>query len=459
MVASYWIQKRVYKLYIALSLFVPYFTGLGLLVYFLPAPSIKNIPKTNQDAARFIATAILLGISLNHLLMLLIHDMKMSLFIGAILSVTGFCYAIYILRNSFTGYFKLGPVIGAIVLVTVLVFSFFILITPIEWDAQYIWFFHGKMIFYSNGLNQATGLSNPAYQFSHVDYPKLIAILSAQFASLIGYWNDTLPRLSLLVLLVPTILGVTSFYKKLNISFLYLYLMVFFSLNTYTVNGYMDAYLAIYACISLLFFWQGITRDNTDDIVTGCAFISIIPLFKNEGMLFLISIILGVILIVVVYKSTRHLSKEIIRNRLFWAISALLVVNIAVWSWLKYRWGLKNDLNLGLDSIQLIINRVNDDSVHTILRLVFSHTNIGISLLILLVTIFFSIKSLEFRFSSIALCTSVTLIYFTGMVLIYLATPHDLAWHLSSSISRTMMTVNLSIIAANYSVLTTIDNT
>lgn len=446
-------------MFIALSLFLPYFTGLGLLVYFLTAPSIKNSPKTNQEVARFFATALLLGISLNHLFMLLIHDMKLSLCIGAALSVTGFCSAIFILRNSVTDYFKLGPAIGAIVLSTALLFSFFILITPIEWDAQYIWFFHGKMIFFNNGLSQATGLSNPAYQFSHVDYPKLIAILSAQFAFFIGYWNDTLPRLSLLTLLVPAVLGVTSFYKKFNISFLYLYIMVFFSLNTYTVNGYMDAYLAIYACISLLFFWRGISQGNTDDIVAGCAFISIIPLMKNEGMLFLISTILSVIFIFAVYKNMLYLLKETIRNRLFWPISALLVANIAVWSWIKYWWGLKNDLNLGLNSIQLIINRINDDSVRTISRLIFYHTNIGISLLILLVTIFFSIKSRVFNFRSIAISTSVTLIYFTGMILVYLATPHDLAWHITSSISRTMMTVNLSIIAANYIVLTTIDNT
>lgn len=446
-------------MYIALSLFLPYLTGLGLLVSSAFPTSFKNIPKTHQEIARFIANTLLLGIALNHLLMLLIHNMKISLCVGAALSAIGFCCVILIARNSITGYFRLGWVISAISLATALLFSFFILHTPIEWDAQYIWLFHGKMIFYSNGLNQATGLSNPAYQFSHVDYPKSFAILSAQFAYLTGYWNDYLPRLSLLALLMPAVLGVASFYRKCNISFLYLFVMVFFSLNVYIVNGYMDAYLAMYACISLLFLWRGVTTDNLDDLLAGYAFISIIPLLKNEGMLFLVSIFFSFALYFAIYKNKRFLANKVVRNRSFWAMSVLLISNIAAWSCIKYQWGLKNDLHLGLNSVQLIINRINDDSIHTIPSLILSDTNIGISLFILLVTIFFSIKLRVFNFNSIALCTSVSLIYFTGMMLVYLATPHDLVWHLTSSLGRTMMTVNLSIIAANYIVLTTIDNT
>lgn len=446
-------------MFIALSLFLPYFIGLGLLIHSALSPSFKNIPNTAQEVARYLAYNILLGVSLNHLIVLLIHDMKISSVVGATLSVIGFGCAVFITRTSFTNFFKLGRVIGIITLCTVLLFSIFILNSQIEWDAQYIWFFHGKMIYYNNGLSQAAGWSNPAYQFSHVDYPKLIAILAAQFAYFIGYWDDYLPRLSLLILLVPAVLGVTSFFTKFNISFIFLYLMVFFSLNVYTINGYMDAYLAIYACISFLFFWRGGTSDNSEDILAGFAYISIIPLLKNEGMLFLVSIILGLLLLLPMYKNKMLILMTMLRIKIFWYMALILLSNIAAWSWIKHNWGLKNDLNLGIDSILLINNRVNDGSIFTILRHILSYTNIGISLFILLITILFSIKYGVFNVNSIIFCSLVTIVYFAAIFLIYLSTPYNLQWHLTFSVYRTMMTVNLSIIAATYIALITIDKT
>jgi hypothetical protein len=388
-------------LFIALSLFLPYFIGLGLLIHSASPQFLRNPPRTNQEVARYLALTLLLGISLNHLLMLLIHDMRISLLIGVTLSAIGFGRAVFITRNTFACFFKLGTFIGLITLCTSVMFSFFILNSQLEWDAQYIWFFHGKMIYYNNGFSQAAGWSNPEYRFSHVDYPKLIAILAAQFAYLAGCWNDYLPRLSLLVLLVPAVLGVGSFFARVNVSFIYLYLMVFFSLNVYTINGYMDAYLAIYACISLLFIWRGSTTDNSDDIVTGFAFCSIIPLLKNEGMLFFVSLICGLIFFLLMYKGRIHSFTRILRIKLFWYMAGLLSSNIIVWSWIKQRWGLKNDLNLGFDSIQKIINRANDGSVFILTDYIFSYTNVGISLFLLLLTIFFSIRSCVFKLESI----------------------------------------------------------
>ena len=445
-------------MFIALSLFLPYFIGLGLLIHSASPQFLRNPPRTNQEVARNLALTFLLGISINHLLMLLIHDMRISLIVGATLSAIGFGRAIFITRNTFACYFKLGTFIGLITLLTAVMFSFFILNSPLEWDAQYIWFFHGKMIYYSNGFSQSAGWSNPEYQFSHVDYPKLIAILAAQCAYLAGCWNDYLPRLSLLVLLVPAVLGVGSFFARVNVSFIYLYLMVFFSLNVYTINGYMDAYLAIYACISLLFIWRGSTSDNSDDIVTGFAFSSIIPLLKNEGMLFLVSLVCSLIFYLFMYKSRIYSFTRLARTRVFWYMAGLLSSNIIVWSWIKQRWGLRNDLNIGVDSIQRIIDRASDGSVFILTDYIISYTNVGISLFLLLLTILFSVRSRVFKLESIVFCMSVAFVYFAGMFLIYMSTPYDLLWHISSSVYRTMMTVNLSVITANYIVLATLDN-
>lgn len=452
-----WIQKKGCKLYTALSLFLPYFFGLGLLVHSLSPISLINKTKNNQEAARFIALNLLIGISLNHLIMLVVHNMNISLLLGGTLSALGFFSATLVARKSFTSYFKLGLTIWIITILTGISFCIFIVNSRIEWDAQYIWFFHGKMIYYNNGLVQSGGWNNPEYQFSHVDYPKLIAILAAQFAYFIGEWDDYLPRLSLLTLLIPAVLGVSSFFKKFNVSFIYLYLMVFFSLNVYTTNGYMDAYLAIYACISLLFLWRGSTLNDSEDVLTGIAFVSIIPLMKNEGMLFVVSIFFSCSLFFVIYNTEIFKFKEVLKSKVLWCVTFLFISNITVWSLIKFKWGLKNDLNLGSDSIGIISNRLGDGSIFVIIKQIVTYTNIGVSSFLLLLTVICSVKYDVFNFKIIMLCITTAALYFSGLFIIYMATPYDLLWHVSSSAYRTMMAVNLSIIAATYITLTTVE--
>lgn len=444
-------------MYIALSLFIPYFLGLGLLVQSAAPVSLQNVPKSNQEAARFLSFTILLGISLNHMLMLLLHNLEMSLIVGVILSIIGFLYSIFITRHSFGRYFRLGLYTWAAVVLTIIIFFIVIMKTQLGWDAQYIWFFHGKMIYYNNGLYQAAGWSNPAYQFTHVDYPKLIAILAAQFAYLFGSWNDYLPRISLLVLLVPAVLGIVSFLEKFNISFVFLYLVVFFSLNEYTTNGYMDAYLAIYVSLSLLFLWRWNRTDVLDDFLSAFAFIAIIPLMKNEGMLYLLSIVITFLIFHLVFKDKRHLIHAAARSNVFRYMSSVLFLNIILWSWIKYSWDLKNDLNLGFESIKLIISRISDGSVFFVLKTMITNVNICVSIIILLFAVLISLRSGIFDYKDVLFSTTVTSVYFVGLFLIYMSTPHNLFWHLNSSAYRTMMPVNMSIITVTYIVLTTID--
>lgn len=434
-----------------------YFLGLGLFVRSAIPASLRNIPTTGQEVARFLSFTILLGISINHLLMLLVHNLRVSFIIGAFFSLVGFLYAIFIVRNFFGRYFRLGRNISVAVVATVFIFIVIIMNTRLGWDSQYIWFFHGKMIYFNNGLYQDAGWSHPAYQFSHVDYPKLIAILAAQFACLTGTWNDYLPRLSLLILLVPALLGVMSFSGKSKISFVYLYLMVFFSLNEYTTNGYMDAYLAIYVSLSLLFLWRWVRNEVLDDFLSAFAYITIIPLMKNEGMLYLVSILLNVLMSYLVLKNKRHLLLSVFRASAFRYMSFILFLNIILWSWIKYSWNLKNDLNLGFASIKLIIGRIGDGSIFYVLRMMVTNVNIGISISLLLFAVLMSVRSRVFAFKDILFTITVTSIYFAGIFLIYMSTPHDLFWHLSSSTYRTMMPVNMSIITATYIVLTTLD--
>jgi hypothetical protein len=194
------------------------------------------------------------------------------------------------------------------------------------------------------------------------------------------------------------------------------------------------------------------------DALTGFAFISIIPLMKNEGMLYLVSVLTSFVLVFTIYKNKRNLLLMMTKTTIIRYMSLILLLNIVIWSLLKYKWNLNNDLNLGVNSFKHIIDRITDGSVLTIIKIMLHNSNIGISTAILLITIYISIKKQVFKFEDIAMCITATSIYLAGIFIIYMATPHDLIWHLTSSSYRTMMPINMSILTATYIVMTTIES-
>ena len=117
-------------------------------------------------------------------------------------------------------------------------------------------------------LRQSAGWTHPSLAFSHPDYPKLIPAIAAQLAYLKGYWNEFLPKGSLLVMLVPLSLWVFSFRQK-SLTFILLVLMFFFSLGAWLTNGYMDGYLAGYCGVALLSFGRYLSERTETDLVRG----------------------------------------------------------------------------------------------------------------------------------------------------------------------------------------------
>ena len=59
----------------------------------------------------------------------------------------------------------------------------------LAWDARSIWFFHGKAFYFDNALS-LDFLKNPAYLWSHPDYPVFIPLLAVYHATFLGAWNE-----------------------------------------------------------------------------------------------------------------------------------------------------------------------------------------------------------------------------------------------------------------------------
>jgi len=242
-------------LFIVLSLFTTYLFALG----YLAAPSFRSPDRLLAQ----MGLAIGAGILVNYCLMLTGLTIPRVFIAGMILALLGGLRFSADLRSPSDGRISeyktsLVPVCCAIFLLVVYYIQIFT--EPLSrWDARSIWFFHARMIWADGALRQSGGWNHPSIGFSNPDYPKLVPTIAAQLAYIKGYWNEFLPKGSLLVMLVPLTLWVFSFCQK-SLSFIVLAVIFFLSLGAWLWNGVMDGYLALYSAVALLLF--GHMRDR-----------------------------------------------------------------------------------------------------------------------------------------------------------------------------------------------------
>jgi hypothetical protein len=128
-----------------------------------------------------------------------------------------------------------------------------------------------------------------------------------------------------------------------------------------------------------------------------------------------------------------------------------------LWNLYKYQWHLSNDLEIGaIQSFERIISRLTDGSYKTIFQYSFQQIKDALLLLgLLYLASNIRYKSLV-KESVPALMAAI--IYYFGMISIYVSTPYDLIWHLNTSINRTMLPVNGCIYVGCYFLLKKIEN-
>ena len=79
-----------------------------------------------------------------------------------------------------------------------------------EWDPRTTWFFHAKRIFYDQSI---FSLADNYAPHSHNDYPTLAPAFASSLAVLFGYWNEVFPKLSFLLMFLPPLILIYSFFK------------------------------------------------------------------------------------------------------------------------------------------------------------------------------------------------------------------------------------------------------
>lgn len=432
--------------------------GIGLLPFIFFPDLVWASLHSPHARVRLLAILIVLGILLNYSLVLVIEKINFALAAGAIFSAAGFITAFWRFQRKLLSLFNIRILAFPVALITG-IYLIPIVFDPISaGDARSIWFFHGKMIYYSGGLGTWTGFSDKAVLFSHVDYPKLIAVLSAEFAFVAGFWNEFIPKASLAALILPTALAVASFLNRFTFSNLFLLLMFFFSLGLLLWNGYMDGYLALYTGITLLFLGRWLNDKDPLDLAAGIVFLALAASLKNEGVLILVSVVVPLLIICGFNMRNKIFAISAALGGRLWIILLCSFSGICLWSWKKSVLGLENDLQLGVASIPRIASRLEDGSMLLISKWLFLDAFVLKAFVVLAIALAGG-KLVGRRVSTGATMAIVTSsLYFSGIFFIYMATPANLQWHLSTSATRTMGVVLFGLFAGIYFLLQEIEN-
>lgn len=431
-------EERRLLLLSVLSLSIILIFGLGWLV---ASPLLSN---KSMILLEDFPLAFLCGLLANYGIILCFQSLGRCLLIGSALSILGYAqFGIHVCCKGCKGPYPLSrPVIWCGILVVLLLYAIKILSEPLAaWDARSIWFFHAKMIYVKGALSQAAGWNHAAAQFSHVDYPKLLSSLAAEVSYPMRYWNEYLPKVALLLLLIPPVFWIYSFLRY-SWSSLFLLCIFPFMMGEWLWNGYMDGYLAIYLAVAMLLVGRYITKRQPLDLISSLGCLVFIPNLKNEGLL---EMFIGAIAITItgikMAKANMLQLEQVIRLR--WPQSVSLIVCIIpclVW-YLYYRiaWGLTNDLQIGThETFTRILQRITDwNSIALIFGSILNQLWFPILILSVLFIVLMTGGS---RMQTEMIPPIITgTLYALCLFIVYLLTPNDLAWHLTNSVNRTIL--------------------
>jgi hypothetical protein len=387
---------------------------------------------------------ILIGIPLNFLIQFL--------FYFSIISSFYFAYKFYK-----SGKIKIAP----LQLVFLCIFSIIaiyisrniltsIVYEPIVlWDARSIWYLKAKQLFFANGLNIHTGINNfNAVNFSHPEYPFLVPALGGLLAKYVGYWNEYLPKSNLIFLWIGLLL---AFYSLKNMHIIGK-LVIFFSLliiSPYQLTtGYMDAWLGIYAALSVLFLMEYIQFYKQEYLVSGLCCILFCNYIKQDAVLLTISIAGSFSILMFAANNKRFIKytrRRIIKSML---LLVILFLPYLCWSYYKIKWNLSSseydfarltrfsDYNTTFAKAKLAL-------IYQYLMASIEYTKIilVISLAVCASIVYAIISKFSFRTIKNGIVISLfpvfaSIIFGAGMFIIYCLSTHDLTWHLNTSADR-----------------------
>ena len=338
-----------------------------------------------------------------------------------------FIFSLYILTVLF--FFVYKPLNFFHLKITLIVLIIITLGNPTySWDAWAIWLFHAKRIFFEQSIiAQLDGYA----QWNHNDYPVIAPALAASLATLVGGWNNIFPKLAfLLMFFPPLILSIKIFNVRYHLLFL---ILTLFILNLYLFNGLVDGLVAIYFSFSSYLVYDIFVNKKNSFyylLIAFCFFV-ILSLLKNEGII-MVTILLTITIIINISK------KNFFQNYKKIIFLLLSIIPFLIWKITCINFNVKNDV-INYDVLNFLTNKIFDyNSFKLIFKFLILDTKFILSIIFILIAFNFTKNKKIFYFS-----LSVVMAYLFSLFMVYLITPHNLTWHLSSSASRLIMSPTL----------------
>jgi hypothetical protein len=261
-----------------------------------------------------------------------------------------------------------------------------------------------------------------------------------------GFWNEYVPKASLLALLIPVVLGMIGAAGALNLRLTFLAVTFLLGGGELMWNGYADAYYALYAGMALVFWGRWLQEGAALDLASALAYLGVVANLKNEGSLLVVCVCAG--LVCFAPRVARILRSERTTPAV-WLALVLPAAGYVALAFAKQRWEVPNDLALGLGSIGRALERVRDGGLVAIAQAFASQATLvaGVAAFLLAALLAAAVGRMPAAACFPAL---VATLYSAGMFLIYLSTPHDLKWHLSTSADRTLLAAAYGFVAAAF---------
>jgi hypothetical protein len=315
------------------------------------------------------------------------------------------------------------------------------------------------MIYVAGSIGPSAGWQEPTVLFSNLPYPELVPTLAAQVAAVMGFWNEYLPKASLVFMLAPAALWLFSFARR-SLGFLMLLLLLPFALSslmpeglfTWMWNGYMDGYLALYFAIAMLLLGRYASGSGSIDVISAVCILLTIPNIKTEGS---VAAAAGLPAVVWVLLANHDRGSSIRVWGARWKyIIAILggLLPVVLWSAYLRQWGLVSDpQRYGAQLIPRLSQRIFDGSLRLILVHMWTAAQGALLLLGILLCAYLAWNRRLPKESLPGLLGGG--LHGLGVIGIYLLTPFSVQWLVDTSLHRVMLSVIACLYVASYFLL------
>lgn len=309
------------------------------------------------------------------------------------------------------------------------------------WDAQAIWNLRARCLFRSG--EQWKDCFSPLITWSHPDYPLLIPASLARFWAYLGFETVIVPILVAGFFTFGTVTLITSAFSVIHqrsqglLAGLFLLGTNFFIGHGF--SQYADVPLGFFALSTVLIFMlkdRMSPRNNSLAAMAGLMS-SMAAWTKNEGLLFIVAVVVARSILFIYSRRFRKYF-----NELFFFVLGLVPVMVVV-AVFKLSYAPSNDL-VSPQPLSSTILHLFDISRYTYIGKTFAKEIMlfpgkGIVGLLLVYVFLVKFEIDKTKRPTITTVGSILVTMLVGYFFVYIMSPHDLGWHLATSLKRLLL--------------------